>query len=64
MGYVWVGVCVLSEGKGWAGGLLLGWYLCVVWCRVTIFGLFIWGTVKNAPMFMRGSSYILFVIVA
>ena len=30
MGYVWVGVCGLSEGKGWAGRLLSGWYFCVV----------------------------------
>ena len=64
MEYVWVGVCILSEGRGWACGLLLGWYLCVVWCMVTVLGLFIWGTVDTAPMFARGSSYTVFVIVA
>ena len=63
MGYVWFGVCILSEGRRWACGLLLGWYLCVVWDRVTILGIFVWGTVNDAPMSMRGSSYTFFVIV-
>ena len=57
-----VGVCGIFKGTGWVDKLLLGWYVCVVYCRITIIDLFIWGVVSIVFMFMRGSAYMLFLL--
>ena len=53
-----------GEWIGWVWGLFLGWLLCVVWVRVIVLVVSVWGTVVDASMPMGSSSYLLFIVIS